>query len=244
MAPYNFDAPDTNVILRSSDLKELHVHKLILTLASPVFGYMFSLPQTTEPPSEIPTIDVPESSGILRLFLQYLYPRSPPKVSDLKMWEALYTTADKYIAEAVMDSLRDMLIHRFLETSPLRVYALASYWGFKEIAKIACTKTLMIDIFKDFPEEDAELMGGGACKRLCLLHFNRREAIRGVVANHRLKFSAAYCCPANQTLRRLVGTKPWLITDELQKEVYCVNCRSDVDQYFYSILKGISKLDE
>jgi len=64
MAPYNFDAPDTDAVLLSSDGKEFHVHRLILSLASPVFRGMFSLPQPTEPTSQIPTIDVAESSDI------------------------------------------------------------------------------------------------------------------------------------------------------------------------------------
>ena len=85
MAPYDFDAPDTDAILRSLDGKELHVHKVILSLSSPVFQGMFDLPQLTDTPSQIPTIDVPETSGILQPFIQYLYPRSPPKIVDISM---------------------------------------------------------------------------------------------------------------------------------------------------------------
>ena len=109
MAPYNFDAPDADVILRSSDGKDLRVHRLILSLASPVFQGMFNLPQSTELSPETPTIDVPESSDILQPFFRYLYPRSLPKISDLAMWTALYAVADKYNAEAVTDLSRGML---------------------------------------------------------------------------------------------------------------------------------------
>ena len=93
MAPYNFDAPDADAILRSSDGKEPRVDRLILSLASLVFRNMFSLPQRTEPPSHTPSVDVPEPSDILQPFIQYLYPRSPPKVSDLAMWAVLYLTS-------------------------------------------------------------------------------------------------------------------------------------------------------
>ena len=110
MAPYEFDAPDTDAILRSSDGKELRVHRLILSLSSPVFQGMFGLPQPTDASPEIPCVDVSEPSDILQPFIQYLYPRSPPRVSDISTWEALYTVADKYAAEVVTDPLRDMLI--------------------------------------------------------------------------------------------------------------------------------------
>jgi hypothetical protein len=96
----------------------------------------------------------------------------------------LYTVADKYETEVVMGLLRDVLMHRFMDAFPIRVYALASRWGFEEISKITSTKTLAFNIFKELSKEDAELTGGAACLQLFLLHSNRREAARYVVANH------------------------------------------------------------
>jgi len=261
MAPYEFDAPDTDAILRSSDGKELRVHRLILSLSSPVFQGVFGLPQPTGASPEIPSIDVSEPSDILQPFIQYLYPRSPPRVSDISMWEALYTVADKYAAEVVTDPLRDMLIPQFLEASPLRVYALASRWGFEEEAKVASTRTLTIDIFKDFPREDAELMGGVACQQLYLLHFNRREAARTLVADHPPPAPGSESCrcppPAFKrllpSLCQRVATIPWLAAEELYEEVAkyhypnqcgksCRNAATNMHAYFSSILKGISEL--
>ena len=184
MAPYDFQAPDADAILRSSDAKEFPVHKIILSLASPVFQGMFGLPQPTESPPQIPTIDASESSDIFEPFIQYLYPRSPPNVSDVAKWGDLYAVADKYQAEGVMESLRDMLLPKFLGTSPLRAYALASRWGLEEEAKTASRGTLTMDISKGFPEEDARLMGGDACQRLYLLHLNRREAVHALIVKH------------------------------------------------------------
>jgi hypothetical protein len=180
------------------------------------------------------------------------------------MWEALYAVADKYCAEVVTDPLRDMLIPRFLETSPLRVYALASRWGFEEEAKIASTRTLTIDIFKDFPREDAKLMGGVACRQLCLLHSNRREAARALVANHPLPSSSGSSCKCPPpvytslvpSLCQHVVTKPWLTTEELYEEVArwtypnrcsskaCRNSIRNMHVYFSSLLKGISELPQ
>ena len=263
MAPYDFDAPDTDTILRSSDGKEFRVHKVILSLASPVFQGMLGLPQPPEPPSQIPTIDVPESSDILAPFLQHLYPRSPPKVQDIAMWATLYTTAEKYSAETVMETLRDVLIPRFLETSPVRVYALASRWGFEEEAKIASRRTLTIDILKDFPQDDAELMGGVACQKLYHLHITRREAAQAFVIDHPPPSSSGpscLCSPPNYSnvisdLRKRVATRPWLTAEELYESVYkydypkkCSNdCRDstkNMHAYFSSLLKGISALPQ
>ncbi|KAF9648941.1 hypothetical protein BDM02DRAFT_2013731 [Thelephora ganbajun] len=263
MAPYSFDAPDTDAILRSSDGKEFPVHKLILSLSSPVFQGMFGLPQPTDPSPQIASIDVPEPSDILQPFIQYLYPRSPPKVSDLSAWAALYTVADKYGAEAVMESLRDMLIPRFLETFPLRVYALASRWGLEEEAKIASTRTLSMDIMTEFPREDADLMGGVACQQLYLLHFSRREAARALIESHPLPSASDPSCGCPPpvysslvpTLCRRVTTTPWLTAEEMYREVakwdypnkcnnYCRNTTKNKHAYFSSILKGVSELPQ
>ena len=261
MAPYDFSAPDADAILRSSDGKEFRVHRLILSLSSPVFQGMFNLPQPES--TEIHIIDLSDSSDILEPFIQYLYPRSPPKTTDISMWAAMYSIADKYGADAVMEPLRDMLIPRFLGTSPLRVYALASRWGFEEEMKSASRKTLTLDIFKNFPREDAELMGGGACQQLYLLHFNRREAARTLVEKHPLPVSsdaACTCSPLNckrlfSGLSQRVGTKPWLTAEQLCEEIAkgdypkkcgnnCRNTLKNVHAYFTSLLKAISDLPQ
>jgi len=262
MAPYGFDAPDTDAILRSSDGKEFRVHRLILSLSSPVFQGMFGLPQPTGASPEIPTVDVSEPSDILQPFIQYLYPRSPPGISDISVWEALYTVADKYAAEAVTDLLRDILIPRFLETSPLRVYALASHWGFEEEAKVASTRTLRTDISKDFPREDAILMGGAGCQQLYFLHLNRREAARAWIADHPPPTPSDSFCRCGvppvhtslvQSLCQRVATIPWLTAEELYEEAArylypnrcnssCRNAATNMHAYFSSLLKGISEL--
>jgi len=263
MAPYSFDAPDADVILRSSDGKDFRVHKVILNLASPVFQGMFDLPQPTNPSPQIPTIDIPEPSDILQPFVQYLYPRSPPEIVDLSVWAALYAIADKYNVEVVMGLLRGMLISRFLETSPLRVYALASHLGFEEEAKIASRGTLTMDISEGFPEEDAKLMGTVACQKLYLLHIQRREKARALVANRPYQLSDNHRCMCppmdfsalTHVLSQRMSTRPWLTAGELYEEAARVSrprtcgsrCRNNfgnVHAWFSLILEGLSEIPQ
>ena len=261
MVLYDFQAPDADATLRSSDEKEFHVHKIILSLASPVFRGMFGLPQPTGSLPQIPIVDVTESSDILQPFIQYLYPCSPPKVPDVTMWSALYIVADKYQAEGVMDSLRNIL-PKFLETSPLRVYALASRWGLEEEARTASTRTLALDILRDFAREDAELMGGAACHKLFLLHLNRREAVQTFIVRHPRPTSpiGTTCpCPATPlvnfilTLCHRVGTRPLVTLGEVHevanRQAWPKNCgrkcrfsHGSMNKYFRSLARGISEL--
>lgn len=264
MAPYDFQAPNADVILRTSDGKELPVHKLILSLASPVFQGMFSLPQPNEPaPSHTPVVDVPESSDILEPFLQYFYPFSPPKVSDVAMWADLYSIADKYDAEVVMETLRDILIPRFLETSPFRVYALASRWDLEEEANIASKKTLAFDALGEFPQEDAELMGGVACQKIYHLHIRCRDKARALVSsrNYRFKDNWNCSCPpldfhaVAQALSQRVSSKPWLSAEELYEEAArfegakkcpggCRNSFKNIHVWLSSILRDLHEIPQ
>jgi len=263
MAPYGFDSPDSDAVLRSSDGKEFRVHKVILNLASPIFQDMFGLPQSANSSPKIPTIDVPEPSDTLQPFIQYLYPRSPPEIADPSVWAAVYAVADKYNAETVMGLLRGVLISRFLETSPLRVYALASHFGFEEEAKIASRETLRMDISEGFPEEDAKLMGILACQKLYLLHIQRRENARALVTSRTYPQVNRSCgCPpmnfgaVTKTISQHVSTRPWLTAEELYEEacraseyiscgrLRCRNNFANVHEWFSLILKGVSELPQ
>ena len=226
---------------------------------------MLGLPQpASNTSSQIPTIDFPDPSDILKPFIQYLYPRPPPKVIGISMWPALYAVADKYNVEVVTELLRANLISQFLETYPLRVYALASRWGLEQEAKIASRRTLTMDILSEFPQEEAELMSGAACQRLVFLHLNRREAARALVAKHPLPSSRSrhcICPPSNYNglvpaLCHHVATRPWLTAEGLYEEVgkrsYPPMCDSEdcryaiknMCAYFTSLLKGISDLPQ
>ena len=266
MAPYHFNSPDADIILRSSDGKEFRVHQFILSLASPFFRATFGSPQPNPTPSKIRKEDVTFSSDVLQPFLQYLYPKSPPKISDISVWAALYAIADEYGAEVVKDPLRDMLVPRFLKKSPLRVYALASRWGFEEEARIASRRTLKtVDILTNFTREDAELMGNAARQRLHRLHSNRREAAQALINSKLRPSSSDSSCecppPAYANFRpalcQSVATRPWLTIDEFYKvhakfthQGLCVaqlGCRfsaKNVHVYCCSLVRMISELTQ
>ena len=262
MAPYDFQAPGADVILRSSDREEFPVHKDILSIASPVFRDMFNLPQPPEPTSRIPIVDLSEPSDILRPFIQFVYPRSPPNISDITTLAALFTIADKYATEVVTGQLRGMLIPRFLYASPPRVYALASHWGFEEEAKVASRRCLEMDISKGFSEEDASLMGGVACQKFYLLHIQRRSKAQALLNSHPRPLKSHRDCLCNrmdfdvvtQVLSQQVSTRSWLSAEDFYREFtgaagHCGNdgCRCSfekVHSWISSILKDLNELPQ
>ena len=99
------NSTDADVILRASGGKELHAHKLVLSLASPVFRDMFSVPQPPAKPSQTLTdiVEVDDSPETLGIFLQIIYPIPNPPISDVETFASLLRLTDKYDAKVAPD---------------------------------------------------------------------------------------------------------------------------------------------
>ena len=136
-----FNTPDADVIIRATGPPErdFRVHKLILSLASPVFKEMFSHSRPTSPTPEgsnvldvIPVTDPPRA---FRVVLKMIYPFPPPSLEgDLDTLVECLLIAEKYGIQGVTLRLRTGLSR---VDAPLRVYAIASRFGFTELAE--CT---------------------------------------------------------------------------------------------------------
>jgi len=138
-----FDAPDADIILRAlgPPSRDFRLHKLVLSLASPVFKDMFSLPQPAPDGSRTPSvagveiIEVIDSPDALDTVLRLIYPFTPPpSVRDLDALVDCLVIADKYEIKAARLRLGGFLAQTDASQS-LRVYAIASRFGFNGIAQ-------------------------------------------------------------------------------------------------------------
>jgi len=68
--------PDANLIIRSSDLVNFRVHKSVLTMVSPIFRDLLSLPQPSdsETVDGLPVVQLSEGSELLNSLISILYP--------------------------------------------------------------------------------------------------------------------------------------------------------------------------
>ncbi|EIN03886.1 hypothetical protein PUNSTDRAFT_128616 [Punctularia strigosozonata HHB-11173 SS5] len=170
-ADHPFNKPSADLILRTSDNVDFHVHKSILSEASPVFETMLSLPQPRKPvglarsPStkfaeqiqelkngrpvvkipELkngrPVVKIPETAASLAMLLQICYPYKDPDMSDLDDTMEVLVAAIKY----EMDHPTTVLSQRLqahATTSPLRVYAFAVHRRLEEEARFAARASL------------------------------------------------------------------------------------------------------
>ena len=111
-------------------------HKVILSLASPVFKDMFTLFQPTNQYEEyqLPIIDIPEPPEVIDTLLRLIYPEAqPPKVPEMPTLAALLAAANKYKLDSTYPVLRAAL-KTFLPNDPFRVYVAACRFGFFEEA--------------------------------------------------------------------------------------------------------------
>ncbi|KAH9983211.1 hypothetical protein BJV74DRAFT_48095 [Russula compacta] len=177
-----FNTPDADVILRSDDARpiDFRVHRCILLAGSPFFQTMFSLPQPKcESEDRVHVLEVAESFAILDPLLRFLYPVPDPNVPTLDALVPLMCAAAKYDMIAIMNRLRVLLVSQaFLETSPVRVFAIASRFDLEEEAKLASKHTLRVRVL-DVPLcDDLRHISAYSYHRLLDLHRRRGDAAR------------------------------------------------------------------
>ena len=142
---------------------------------------MFSLPQpkstTTTTDELIPILDVAESSAIFDPLLRFLYPVPDPAVATLDALVPLLCAAVKYEMAAVMHRLRVLLVSpAFLESAPLRVFAIASRFDMEEEAKLASKHTLRQRVLDAPLCDDLRHISAYSYHQLLQLHQRRGEA--------------------------------------------------------------------
>ena len=138
-----FDDARADVILRSSDGVDFRVFKIILSLASPIFADMISIPQpaASEFHAGPQVVTLSEDSKALDLVLRHLYPMEHPTEIELRDACILIEFARKYQVKAlgpvVARSLTDAV-----ERDPAGVYAIAVTYGEVDIAIRAARSSL------------------------------------------------------------------------------------------------------
>ena len=184
MSTYQFTADDADIILLSTRCdvpRDFRVHKITLSLASPVFSGMFSIPQphSRAPPtgSAVPVISVYETPEDLELLLRMIYPFGFPPTPDLSSISHALTILDKYeVQGAALQHLKLLLVSpEFLKNNPIQVYSIACGWKFKEEADIAAPYTSSVNLLSCIREEDVKRMTGMEYHRLLVLDEKRRS---------------------------------------------------------------------
>ncbi|KAJ6566289.1 hypothetical protein B0H19DRAFT_708544 [Mycena capillaripes] len=137
-----FRDPTADIILRSCDDFDFHVHRLVLALASPVFEHMFTSPQP-EAKSETPSIiHMAESGAVLERILAFWYPGAEPVVENLgQLREILELLINKYDMRSI-GPLGKQYLRGYVESDPLGSFGVAARHGWHDLALMAARECL------------------------------------------------------------------------------------------------------
>jgi BTB/POZ domain len=156
-----FDDLTGNVVLRTSDNVDFYLHKVILSLASPVLKDMFGLPQPStllqdgqEGQRETPVISISEDSRTLDNMMRFCYPCDEPALENLNDVQRVIQAMEKYDMTEAGKRVRRMLVKPvFLEKEPLRVFIIAYCSKMEDEARLAARSILRFPIKGQYAEE-------------------------------------------------------------------------------------------
>jgi hypothetical protein len=261
-----FDNPDGDIILRSTiDHVDFHTFKFILSLLSPVFKDMSTLPQNGSQSgvSSVPVIPIAESSATLEYLLLLYYPAAIPKAfSSFSHAVAVMEAAKKYDMQVALSRTVDLVITQFLPDRVLELYALFCQLGWQDYAQIAATRALEI---KDLGRPSHVFNG---MRNITAFDYHRLLAYHqecGVAAqkvgeylssgSHHYKLMCASCtsplriklaAATDRSLHNpnLLKTPPWLdeYLDKSGKELLVRPCESTLlksEFYIHATIKAI-----
>ncbi|KAJ7076737.1 hypothetical protein B0H15DRAFT_805465 [Mycena belliarum] len=180
-----FCDPAADLILRSSDDIEFHVHRVVLSLLSPVFQDMFTFPQPASEP-EIPEVGMSESGDALDRALRFCYPGAEPSVETLaQLCEILDILLHKYDMQSIVPVAK-LYLTQHLDTNPLGSFAVAARYNWDELASVAAKKCLGLPLrAPNFPTVDELRYVSGKTYDSLLQYHNRcAETARLAIGFH------------------------------------------------------------
>ncbi|KAH8103619.1 hypothetical protein BXZ70DRAFT_905517 [Cristinia sonorae] len=183
MANSPFGRGDGDIILLTSDLVRFSVHKIILSLSSPVFSDMLTLGENSGHPDDlisesgIPMVPVTETSDSLDIFLRLIYPTCRPPVVGFGEIPSIMEVGRKYQATGVI-KFATKALQAHIDEDPLTVFGVACRMNLEVIARAAAEHVVRLpahtfSTFYYVPEMDQ--ISAGSFFRL-LWHIRRPNA--------------------------------------------------------------------
>ena len=205
-----FSLADGDIILRAlgPPTHDFQVHKLVLSLASPVFKDMFSLPQPTSGTSSVAGVEIVEVADpphALDIVLRLIYPFTPPSFDgNLDTLVECLIVADKYNIRAAKARLHQALGRSNVADS-LRVYAIASRFGFASIVEPASRLILSNFHLTGIPElpDDFKFVPATTYHKLVRHHANHLEAVVEIINQTPLRSKCGDCPGSKSSVEEL-----------------------------------------
>jgi hypothetical protein len=181
-----FSEPDADVTLISEDGIAFGTHSFTLRKSSGFFRHTLTLPQPQSPSAPTPvtstlTIQLEEKANVLEALLRIIMGKAHSPLHTFEFIESIIHAAEKYEMPGPMSAVQHAIVNiRLVKQDPLRVYAIASQYGWIVEASIASSETLSYDLAALSPKAASSFRGMGwvHLMKLMQLHAKRREGMR------------------------------------------------------------------
>lgn len=187
MLPYPFTTEDGDVVLRVGPDDTFRIHKLVLSLVSPVFKDLFQNARPDQPDGGpggfIPVIPIADSPESVDLLLRFIYPGVvPPTITDPTVLSALLTVADKYGVQVISPIVKVRLAdEEVLKKDPFGAYIVARRWGFSDEAKGAARRLTLTGIMESPSSKDPQNLAGEDFFRLLWFMQKRGDEAKNTI---------------------------------------------------------------
>lgn len=187
-----FSSPEANIILAAKDAKVyFRVHSHTLKTTSGFFRTMYSLPQyvhyhfihrawpnylhrSLNSQSEIMYLE--EGADVLEHLLRMICGLPLSEITSHDFLESVLFAAEKYDMPGPMSLIKMHLLAPSKSLhDPIRLYALACRYDWKEESKALSTRTLSLNIYDPSLRSSIQILSTNALLDLFMLHRSRRD---------------------------------------------------------------------
>ncbi|KAF8263767.1 hypothetical protein EI94DRAFT_1703771 [Lactarius quietus] len=146
--PLSLNVPEANIVLRSSDQVCFRVHKSLLSMSSPLFEDLSSLPQPPdgELVDGLPVVQLSEDAVLLNSLVSFLYPIRRVGPGPYERVFALLSACQKYDMASIQSYIRDEMKRGTfpgpVKAKAFKTYAIANSFGLIPEMEAAARLTL------------------------------------------------------------------------------------------------------
>ena len=191
-----FCAGDADMVIRAAGTRDFRVHKLIISLVSPIFKDMFTIPHPpTDTPGTLPHVDVDESAETWENILRTIYPMSNPVIDNLNNLGSLLLAAKKYEMEHIIETHKKGLENRvFILEDPLYLYAIACACGLDDQAKCVAKNAEFLTVMRSSHDDDLGGLTVASHRRLITFLVERDNELHPVLEKGWVSFESQCEC--------------------------------------------------
>lgn len=183
MEPFDpaFSSQDADTVLCSSDGTSYRIYAHTLTTASDFFRTMLTLPQDSQ--SQLNHITMDESTKVLGTLFRMIHGLEISKWESFDDLVNVLNAAHKYDMPGPITTIRLMIMSPLFLSEPLRLYEIATRFGWEEEAKLASEKTLTLNINAVEHEPVLKTLSAEYLLKLLKLHQNRKDEFRSLMSS-------------------------------------------------------------